>query len=81
MKHTIRRYGQLEEIDCEYGSDVFDKNGREIFEGDIVQLVGDNEHRAPVTYRDACFWIDEMPLGNFADGDLIVVGHIKEGAT
>lgn len=42
MKHTIRRYGQLEEIDCEFGSDVFDKNGRVIFEGDLVKFANDN---------------------------------------
>lgn len=35
MKHTIRRYGQLEQIDCELGSGIFDKNGKEICEGDI----------------------------------------------
>lgn len=36
MKHTIRRNGQLEELDFELGSGCFDLYGREIFEGDIV---------------------------------------------
>lgn len=37
MKHTIRRYGQLEQIDCELGSGYIDINGREIIEGDLVK--------------------------------------------
>ena len=59
-------------------TDILDADGRDIYEGDIVQLVGDDEHQAPVTWHDACFWIDEMPLGSFADGDLKIVGHIAE---
>lgn len=37
MKHTIRRNGQLEQIDCELGSGVYDKNGVEIIEGDLLK--------------------------------------------
>lgn len=37
MLHTIRRYGQLEQIDCELGSGYIDINGREIIEGDLVK--------------------------------------------
>lgn len=36
MKHTIRQNGQITQIDCELGSGIFDKNGVEIFEGDLV---------------------------------------------
>lgn len=38
MKHHIRINGVVKEIDCELGSGRFDKNGREIFEGDIVYV-------------------------------------------
>lgn len=37
MKYTIRQHGQLTQIDCELGSGRFDKNGREIIEGDKVK--------------------------------------------
>ena len=41
MKHKIRINGQVKQIDCQFGSNLLDKNGREIFEGDIVKIVFD----------------------------------------
>ena len=38
MKHNIRINGEVKEIDCELGSGILDKNGREIFEGDKVKI-------------------------------------------
>ena len=37
MKYRIRINGEIKEIDCELGSGVLDKNGREIFEGDTIR--------------------------------------------
>ena len=37
MKHTIRIKGDIKTVDCELGSGVFDKHGKEIFEGDIIK--------------------------------------------
>lgn len=36
MKHNVRINGQVQELDFELGSDILDKNGKEIFEGDTV---------------------------------------------
>lgn len=43
MKHNIRINGQVQEMDFELGSGIFDKNGREIFEGDIVKVTFDDD--------------------------------------
>ena len=40
MKHRIRINGEVKELDCELGSGVLDKNGREIFEGDKIRING-----------------------------------------
>lgn len=42
MKHTIRINGEIKQIDCEFGSNVRDKNGREIVEGDKVRALTPN---------------------------------------
>lgn len=42
MKHNIRINGQVKEIDCELGSGILDKHGREIFEGDKVKALTPN---------------------------------------
>ena len=39
MKHNIRIKGEEQELDCELGSGILDKNGREIFEGDKVNFM------------------------------------------
>ncbi len=37
MKHKVRINGEIKELDCELGSGIYDKHGREIFEGDVVK--------------------------------------------
>ena len=54
MKHNIRINGQVMQIDCQFGSGILDKNGREIFEGDKVNV--DNWGVCEV-YVDQWFWL------------------------
>ena len=45
MKHNIKINGEVKEIDCLLGSGRFDSNGKEIFEGDIVKVVFDDDDK------------------------------------
>lgn len=62
-------------------SGLYDRNGVEIFEGDIVQVETFEKGTATVVFRDGAFW-----LGNYLLGELPViyyptleiVGHIAE---
>lgn len=54
MKHTIRQNGQLTQIDCELGSGIFDKHGKEIFEGDIVKIGGVRDYYVDCQYGVFC---------------------------
>ena len=55
MKHRIRINGQVKEIDCELGSGILDKNGREIFEGDTIRYYnGSSIGKILFSHSDFC---------------------------
>ena len=71
MKHNIRINGQVKEVDCEIGSGVFDKHGKEIFEGDRVKADGESSYYVASTYD---FWTKQ--LEEFSGGETLeVIGH------
>ena len=59
-------------VDGELGSGIFDKNGKEIFEGDRVSVISREGihygvHTVIWRENDGTFWADEsFPLGNAA---------------
>ena len=65
MKHHIRINRKVREINCELGSDRLDDNGREIFEGDIVKFIDDEDEDelGEVSFHHNTFWVnDNLPL-------------------
>lgn len=79
MKHSIRQHGQLTQIECELGTGILDKNGREIFEGDKLS---NGRDEASVIFINGAFGVrtarDIFDLGqHFAEG-FEVVGHVDD---
>ena len=74
--HSLKNeWHQREQKAFGLGSDITDKHGVEIYEGDRVQLSDGKAY--VVTVNDGGFWIGDAPLLLFK-GDCEVVGHIEE---
>lgn len=79
-KHKLRKkvfeQGQwrtkIVHTDAELGSGVLDKNGREIFEGDIVEIDGGGKYCVDIVN----FWVKD--LDEFYSDALEVVGHAED---
>lgn len=72
MKHNIRINGQVQELDCELGSGILDKNGREIFEGDRVKLIWPYYYGIE-RYVDNTFWFGGKELNKYDSYKLEIV--------
>ena len=86
MKHKIRINGEVKELDCEFGSGILDKNGKEIFEGDKVTYIdwvdGDEwQSEGVMEIYDLEFIIRDrsgVELYPFAIKNLEIVGRVND---
>ncbi len=86
MKHSIRqrvldpvtglKVTKLEQVNGELGSGLYDRNGKEIFEGDRVSF--SDEYSAVVTFEDGSFFINDRPIWRLRPCVLEVVGHVED---
>ena len=92
-KHRLKQFvyeggvkrPKIVHINSYYGSDVLDKHGNEIFEGDRVryELNGAIE-QGTIRFEEASFWhVSDhsqglLPLSEFNDGELEVIGHVED---
>lgn len=54
-----------------------DKNGKEVYEGDLVKVNG--SEAGFVSFHDGAFFAGGWLLKNYTDGEIEVIGHITEG--
>ncbi len=91
MKHTIRQrvldpvtglmVTKVETVNGELGSGLYDRNSKELFEGDIVSVL-EHKHPFTVTFEDGKFWMDngrmKCYLTYFRESKLEVIGHVDD---
>lgn len=89
MKHSIRQriineYGlpvtKIETVNGELGSGVVDKNGKEIFEGDLVKAENDDVgfYKSDIHFEAGRFHFGIFSLTDFNPNDLEVIGHVDD---
>ena len=57
---------------------LHDKNGKDVFEGDIVRHTADPKNPSPVIYHRGAFQVGNWPIGSFHESDIEVIGNTWE---
>ncbi len=66
---------KIEQVTGELGSGITDRNGKEIFEGDIVKI---HDAEGRTTFEDGSFFINDRPIWRLKSSDLEVIGHVED---
>ena len=86
MKHSIRQHiinaqgfktTKVIKVEGELGSGILDKNGREIFEGDIVEIENFC-FTYTVLFKNGVFTLGRELLKDYLSKELEVVGHTED---
>ncbi|MBR3050085.1 MAG: hypothetical protein IKG61_01365 [Selenomonadaceae bacterium] len=79
MKHNLKfPDGTIKAVDCKLGSGIVDKNGKEIFAGDLVKAENDDVgfYKSDVWFEAGRFRFGMFVLTDFKPNELEVVGHV-----
>lgn len=84
MKHTIRQNGRLMQVDCDLGSGVYDKNGVELVEGDLVKVDVDSiRHSNEYGFCEFDYNppADNLITVSYQCGEFVLMWDVGDGVT